>query len=853
VVPHVVRFLGVTALLSTLLPHVAAAQDQRHPRWEIPGFDFRRDGVWRPYARAVRANRARLRAAGRFAELNASAAMSQRGGNLSQSTASQQSATAVTGTLTVPALLLRFKDSPAPTFTTADYNDVLFGITPTGAATGRPYTYRSFYRELSNGVFDIQGQTYGYATLDSNEVYYVGGTSATCQSANPYGSANCNGIWSGPAQARMQSALRETIKKMDATVDFSQYVDPATGFVPLVLFLHEAVGGECGPQSAPQNHLWAHRFALPPDTTQDDWPGHPGKKVMISDYILQPAVGGANSCTASQIMPIGTVAHETGHGFGLPDLYDTQGPTEGIGQWGLMSSGNFTSPLSPSRMEAWSLNELGWITLAPLTANGTYSFDAAPLSHTAYYVRVQGSNPRGEYYLLENRQRQQSDSALIRIHCQRAGSSPDCPGGLLIWHVDSTKLASGGNALNSGAIHGLALMQADAFGNLDADASGTSCPSNSIFFGCSDRGDAGDLFPGTTLNNAFVFRTNPAAVKNADGSFGGFGVDSIQQLITDRTMSFRLRFGSLTVARASDTTASVQFDAASFKVFRDLLDQGSNHSVDFTDGQTSPNGRTRFHWLSWSDAGAKSHTIIGTLAGGTLTATLGRDFLLRATSDAGGSVTADTAINLTAGDFVPEGRVVHLTPVDGSANFCGWTGDSTTTDSVLTLSTQHPYVLTANFGSSAAITSANARPIGTMGATYADTLRIAGGSASVTWSVIAGALPQGLSLSASGVISGFPHQTGTNFSYTAQVVSCDTQSRTFSMSVTAPTLATSDVTAQLFGPTSPLTADQVRYLDFLGNNNGAFDIGDFLAWVKATGAPLSSAAVRAMQQKGGPR
>jgi uncharacterized repeat protein (TIGR02543 family) len=317
-------------------------------------------------------------------------------------------------------------------------------------------------------------------------------------------------------------------------------------------------------------------------------------------------------------------------------------------------------------------------------------------------------------------------------------------------------------------------------------------------------------------------------------------------------MSFRLRFGSLTVARASDTTASIQFDAASFKVFRDLLDQGSSHTVDFTDGQTSPNGRTRFHWLSWSDAGAKNHTIIGSLAGGTLTATLGRDFLLRATSGTGGSVTADTAINLTAGDFVPEGRVVHLTPVDGSGSFCGWTGDSTTTDSVLTLSMQHPYVLTANFGSSAAITSANARPGGIMGATYSDTLRIAGGSASVTWSVIGGALPVGLSLSASGVISGFPHQTG-NFSYTAQVVSCDTQSRAFSMAVTAPTLATSDVTAQLFGPTSPLTADQVRYLDLLGNNNGTFDIGDFLAWVKATGAPLSAPAVRATQQKGGPR
>jgi len=45
----------------------------------------------------------------------------------------------------------------------------------------------------------------------------------------------------------------------------------------------------------------------------------------------------------------------------------------------------------------------------------------------------------------------------------------------------------------------------------------------------------------------------------------------------------------------------------------------------------------------------------------------------------------------------------------------------------------------------------------------------------------------------------------------------------------------------------------VRYLDYLGNNDGSFDIGDFLAWVKATGAPLSAAALQARQRKGGPR
>jgi len=75
----------------------------------------------------------------------------------------------------------------------------------------------------------------------------------------------------------------------------------------------------------------------------------------------------------------------------------------------------------------------------------------------------------------------------------------------------------------------------------------------------------------------------------------------------------------------------------------------------------------------------------------------------------------------------------------------------------------------------------------------------------------------------------------------------------FTMSVTAPSLATADVATQLLGPAAPLNADQVRYLDFLGNSNGVFDIGDFLAWVKTTGAPLSAAMMQALPRKGGPR
>lgn len=845
---YVVRLLGVSALLCSLVPSLAAAQSSRPPRWEIPGFDFRPDGVWRAKARGVRATRARLLSAGQFSALN----------QLNQITMSgpQPSPAILTGVLRVPAILFRFKDSPAPLFAPAAYDAVLFDTIPSGVATGRPYTYRSYYNQLSNGLFDIQGNSFGWVTLDTTEVFYTGGTSSTCAQQNPFGSSNCNGLFSGLAVTRMQTALREALSKLDATVDFSQYSD-ASGFVPLVLFMHQAMGGECGPGGAPQNHLWAHRFSLSTTfTTADPDPLNPGSNVKISDYILQSAVGGVSSCNTSEIMPIGTVAHETGHGFGLPDLYDTGGQNEGAGQWDLMSSGSFITGLSPARMSAWSLNQLGWVTLAPAPTTGTYTFDAAPLSDTAFYVRVQGTNTRGEYYLLENRQRQQSDTAMIRFHCQKAGS-PGCPGGLLIWHVDSAKIAQGtfNNSVNSGTIHGLAVVQADSFRNLEAAATtGNFCPSNSTFYGCSNRGDAGDLFPGATNNTrGLIFRTNPAALKNLDGSFAGFAVDAVQQLLADRTLSFRLRYGALSVVRASDTTAAIQFAGASYFVYRDLLEEGQGYTVSMTDPQPSPNGRTRFHFVSWSDGGALTHSYVGHLAGETLTANVSRDFKLIATSGSGGSIQADTAgIDLTGGTFIPEGRTVTLTATpDPGENFGGWSGDTVTTNTVLALPMGRAYTVTASFGS-LAISSGATRPTGVMGAAYADTLRVTGGTGTNNWTVTGGALPQGVTLNAaSGVVSGFPRATG-NFTYTVTVTSgAQSQGKTFTFSVTAPTLATANVTAQLLGPTAPLNADEVRYLDFLGNNNGVFDIGDFLAWVKLTGAPLSTITLQTVPRRNG--
>ncbi len=757
VTPRSLVLVAVVCALS--VPGATGAQQASPPRMrrEIKGLDFRKDGVWRRQARAVRALRAKLLSRRSFGALNAP--MAAAGAPLT-------SGTVVSGVLRVPAVLMKFKNTPATQLRAASqYDQVLFAVSPTGASAGRPYTYRSFYEQMSNGLLSVQGQSYGYAALDSNEVTYTG-VAGTC-SGNPDGTSNCNGLFSSQAWNRMQGGLREAVRKLDNQVDWTQYDFDGDGYVDLVAFIQPAVDGACG--GATNNHLWSHRsnLAFPYITHSVN---SQGVRIKVADYILESGVGGLDGCDSTQIMPVGTVAHETGHGFGLPDLYDTDNTTEGVGEYSLMGSGNYTSPFSPSRMDAWSLNQLGWVTVVPLGSGGTFSFGAAPTSDTAFYLPVGGPNPRGEYFLLENRQQVQADSAMVHYHCQvwfGTGSPPPCGGGLLIYHVDSEQIAQHGidldNRVNTGPIHGLAVMQADARGNLDANPL-TACPGTGL--GCSDRGDAGDVYPGPTVNTTFSQTSVPAAVRNSDGLPAGVVVDQITQPAPNGTIQFRLSY-PVWVVRATDTAAVIQFDAVTYHLFRDVLTPGTMHSVSVADTQYTAGGRTRQVFVSWSGGQPRSFSYTASANPETLTVTLSRSHQVHYTTTVGGSISG----SVSSDTFVADGTPVTLTATDTSVvrTFQGWAGDTVTKNLSITLPMGRPYAVRAVF---------------------------------------------------------------------------------------LETLPTAEVVAQLLNGSSALTAAQLGDLDQLGNNNGQFDLGDFLAWVQATGAPLTApqrALVRAANRKGATR
>ena len=97
-----------------------------------------------------------------------------------------------------------------------------------------------------------------------------------------------------------------------------------------------------------------------------------------------------------------------------------------------------------------------------------------------------------------------------------------------------------------------------------------------------------------------------------------------------------------------------------------------------------------------------------------------------------------------------------------------------------------------------AITTASL-PAGTVNAAYSQTLAATGGTTPYSWSVSAGTLPAGLSLSAAGVLGGTPTTAGTS-NFTVQVTGGGTATKAFSVTINPAAVTLSSIA--ISGPAS---------------------------------------------------
>jgi len=131
-------------------------------------------------------------------------------------------------------------------------------------------------------------------------------------------------------------------------------------------------------------------------------------------------------------------------------------------------------------------------------------------------------------------------------------------------------------------------------------------------------------------------------------------------------------------------------------------------------------------------------------------------------------------------------------------------------------------------GGSAPVITTTSLPNATPNTAYNQTLAATGGTTPYTWTVIAGSLPTGLSLSTSGQITGVPTVANT-FNFTVQVSGGGTATRAFSITVASASQLTIAATTLQSGVVN--VAYPITTLSASGGSNTGF------VWAVVSGAP----------------
>ena len=356
-------------------------------------------------------------------------------------------------------------------YTTQHFKDMLFSQGTYKAPYSQSETtgsMRDFFLENSYGQFEVTGVTTVWYTASENLAFYANDNS---------------GFGSYPNSSR--KLVEEAVVLADPDVDFSAFDNNNDGLVDALFVVHAGPAAEeIYTVNFPDHtkYLWSHKSSI--STLNLDG-------VKVEDYSLEPENG-----------TIGVFCHEFGHALGLPDLYDTDGSSEGIGEWGLMAGGGWCyrtgDPLgsSPSHFTAWSKERLGWLEPIVVTGNVMQiEIPPAESSPIAYRLWTNGQTG-GEYFLVENRQNLGFDAGLTRR--QKDFSLTDSYG-LIIYHVDNSGRQSNENRriidveeASPYILNGQGIEQLDLKRIL---------PTHEFLFN-GNRGDNGDPFPGfSQINN----------------------------------------------------------------------------------------------------------------------------------------------------------------------------------------------------------------------------------------------------------------------------------------------------------------------------------------------------------------
>lgn len=419
--------------------------------------------------------------------------------------------------LKVMIILVDFDDNEADqdNYSPNHFSELLFSLDEYDTGS-----MRDWYLDNSLGEVNIIGEVSGWYRMPQDYAWYVNAR---------------YGLGGYPQNA--QRLTEDAIRAADDDVDYSDYDNDGDGVVEAIFIVHAGGGAEQEPDN--EDLIWSHAWQV---RFNDQFDG-----VRFRRYTAVPENG-----------KIGVFGHELGHAmFGLPDLYDIENESAGLGLWSMMAAGSWGGDGNrPTHFDAWSKQQLGWLTLRELEFDD--EFILPPVQSEGDAVVLWNPDQRGnEYFIAEYRTRTGFDGAIPAS-------------GLTVYHID-TDMENNANPWwpdHEGNLHNIvALEQADGDWDLET---------------FENYGDAGDPYPGNTNNRTFNADTTPNSL-----SYGGddAGVEILEIQRVQQGISARWRVGverpveELTVeliAGWNFISANVILeDVNIINIFQDLDDRGN--------------------------------------------------------------------------------------------------------------------------------------------------------------------------------------------------------------------------------------------------------------------------------------
>ena len=225
-------------------------------------------------------------------------------------------------------------------------------------------SFRDYYYEVSYGKLEIDSVLTVWVKLPREEAYY---------------------------HDNQRTLAADAIDAAEAAgFDFSQGDTDGDGWVDCLDIIHSGFGEEAGGGLYP-DWVWSVQGGMSSVKTLDG--------VSMKLYHTEPAFRGKSG---TGITRIGVICHETGHFFGLPDLYDYSSETKGVGHWCMMAGGIWNdSGITPAHFSAWCKVFLGFAQTVPVHSENGISLSRVEDNPVVGLMRDGMSG--NEYFLLENR------------------------------------------------------------------------------------------------------------------------------------------------------------------------------------------------------------------------------------------------------------------------------------------------------------------------------------------------------------------------------------------------------------------------------------------------------------------